>query len=307
MWHDVPGRDEKWRKDTLGSMGNNQEQFEQEYCVEFLGSSGTLIAGWKLKELNHQVPLYEANGLYQYKRPEKGHMYCCIVDVSRGKGLDYSAFQIIDVTQMPYEQVCVFRDNMTTPADYASIIHTSVKSYNSASVLVEVNDIGGQVADALHYEYEYENILYTENNGRSGKRISAGFRQSTERGVRTTKPVKSIGCSMLKLLIEQNQLIINDHHTISELNTFSRKNMTYEAETGCHDDLVMGLVLFGWVSDQNYFRDIVDINTLMKLRDKSDDELLEELVPFGFFDDGSMNEVTIDSSGDMWITNSNEM
>lgn len=302
MWYDVPGRDEKWKQDTLGSMGNNQEQFDQEYCVEFLGSSGTLIAGWKLKELNHKVALYESNGLYMYKKPEKERVYCCIVDVSRGKGLDYSAFQIIDVTNMPYEQVCVFRDNMTTPADYASIIHTAVKSYNNASILVEINDIGGQVADALHYEFEYENILYTENNGRAGKRISGGFKQSTERGIRTTKPVKSIGCSMLKLLIEQNQLIINDHHTISELNTFSRKNMTYEAEVGCHDDLVMCLVLFGWLSDQNYFRNIVDINTLMKLRDKSEDELLEELTPFGFLDDGNPNEVSVDSSGNMWIT-----
>lgn len=301
MWYDVPGRDEKWKQDTLGSMGNNQEQFDQEYCVEFLGSSGTLIAGWKLKELIHKTPIYEQNGIYQYKKPIKGHVYCCIVDVSRGKGLDNSAFQIIDVTQMPYEQVCVFRDNMTTPADYASIIHNIVKTYNDASVLVEINDIGGQVSDTLHYEFEYDNLLYTENNGRSGKRISAGFKSKVDRGIRTTKPVKSIGCSMLKLLIEQNQLIIHDHGTISELNTFSKKYNSYEAETGNNDDLVMCLVLFSWLSDQNYFRNIVDINTLMKLRDKSEDELLEELTPFGFMDDGLDELVTIDVNGDRWL------
>lgn len=302
MWYDVPGRDERWKAETLSSMNNNEEQFSQEYCVEFLGSSGTLIAGWKLKELIHQVPVYEQNGIYQYKKPIKGHVYCCVVDVSRGKGLDNSAFQIIDVTQMPYEQVCVFRDNMTTPADYASIIHTMVKTYNSASVLVEINDIGGQVADTLHFEFEYDNILYTENNGRSGKRLSAGFKSRVDRGIRTTKPVKSIGCSMLKLLIEQNQLLIHDYNTISELNTFSKKNNSYEAEPGNHDDLVMCLVLFSWLSDQNYFRNIVDISTLMKLRDKSDDELLEELTPFGFMDDGLDTSITIDSDGNQWLT-----
>lgn len=304
MWHDVPGRDEEWRKATLASMGNDQEKFDQEYGVEFLGSSGTLIAGWKLKELVGSIlkPVHELNGLSQYIKPEKGRVYCCVVDVSRGKGMDYSAFQMIDVTTMPYRQVCTFRDNMTTPADYASIIHQICKNYNDASVLVEINDIGGQVADALHYDFEYENILYTENNGRAGKRISAGFKGSTERGLRTTKPVKSIGCSMLKLLIEQNQLIIHDHATVSELTTFSRKNNSFEAETGCHDDLVMCLVLFSWLSDQNYFRNIVDINTLMKLRDKSDDELIEELTPFGFMDDGFEESVTIDSNGDRWMT-----
>jgi hypothetical protein len=221
--------------------------------------------------------------------------------VSRGKGLDNSAFQMIDVTEMPYKQVCVFRDNMTTPADYASIIHTMAKTYNDASVLVEINDIGGQVADTLHFEFEYENIMYTENNGRSGKRISAGFKNRVDRGIRTTKPVKSIGCSMLKLLIEQNQLIINDHGTIAELNTFSKKHNSYEAESGNHDDLVMCLVLFAWLSDQNYFRHIVDINTLMKLRDKSEDELLEELTPFGFMDDGFDDSVSVDSNGDLWL------
>jgi hypothetical protein len=301
MWQDVPGRDEKWRQDTLASMGNDQEKFDQEYAVEFLGSSGTLIAGWKLKELVYMTPLNENNGLSQYIKPEKNHVYICVVDVSRGKGLDYSAFQIIDVSQMPYIQVCAYRDNMTTPADYASIIHTMAKTYNNASVLVEINDIGGQVADTLHYEFEYENIMYTENNGRMGKKISAGFKSQVDRGIRTTKNVKSIGCSMLKLLIEQNQLIINDHNTISELNTFSKKNNSFEAEVGCHDDLVMCLVLFSWVSDQNYFRNIVDINTLMQLRDKSEDELFEELLPFGFMDDGFDENVTIDDNGDRWM------
>jgi hypothetical protein len=176
-----------------------------------------------------------------------------------------------------------------------------VKAYNNSSVLVEINDIGGQVADTLHYEFEYENIMYTENNGRSGKKISAGFKSQVDRGIRTTKNVKSIGCSMLKLLIEQNQLVINDYATISELNTFSKKNNSFEAEVGCHDDLVMCLVLFSWVSDQNYFRHIVDINTLMQLRDKSEDELFEELLPFGFMNNGFDEDVTIDDNGDRWM------
>lgn len=287
-WKDVPGRDDKWKDNTLAGMNFDLEKFAQEHECEFLGSSGTLIAGWKLKELVPRAPILEKEGLIQYFIPEKEHVYFMVCDVSRGKGLDYSAFQVIDCTKMPYVQVCVFRSNAVSPADYASIIHRIAKTYNNAYVLVEVNDIGEQVAYTIHYEFEYENILFTENAGRSGKRVTTGFGGSTQldKGVRTTKVVKSIGCSLFKLIVEQNQLIINDFETIKEMATFSRKGSSYEAEPGCHDDLVMCLVLFGWLSDQQYFKDYTNINTLMMLRDKTEDELDQDMVPFGFVMDG---------------------
>jgi hypothetical protein len=288
----VPGRDQKWREETLASMNFNIEKFEQEYCVEFMGSSGTLIAGWKLKELVHLTPLTFKEGLSQYIAPVKDHSYVIVCDVSRGKGLDYSAFSVIDVTTMPYNQVCVYRNNMITPIDYADVIYRVAKAYGNASVLVEINDIGEQVSHHLHYEFEYDNVLFTENAGRAGKRISTGFggAANIDKGIRTTKPVKASGCAILKLLIEQNQLIINDFHTIEELSTFSRKGQSYEAEEGKHDDMVMPLVLFAWLSDQQYFKDFTNINTLMKLREKSDDEIMNDLSPFGFVDDGRNDE-----------------
>lgn len=303
MWHDVPGRDAAWMESTLAGMNGDKAKFDQEYSVEFLGSSGTLISGWKLRELTHTHPIMHSDGMSQYKKPEKNNSYVCVVDVSRGKGLDYSAFQIIDVTSMPYHQVCVFRSNLVTPLDYAAIVHNIAKTYNNAAVMVEVNDIGAQVSDSLHFDFEYDNILYTENSGRSGKKVSTGFaNKSADRGVRTTKSVKSIGCSILKLLVEQNQLVIYDLDTITELNSFSLKNGSYEAETGSTDDLVMCLVLFAWLSDQNYFKENMDINTLMKLREKSEDELYEELLPFGFNSDLSEETRFKDANGDLWIT-----
>ena len=168
-WQDVPGRDEKWKQDTLASMNFDIEKFSQEYEAEFLGSSGTLIAGWKLKELVHQPPLMQKEGLIQYFQPEKEHVYMMVCDVSRGKGLDYSAFQLIDVSKMPYQQVATFRSNATTPVDYAEIIHRVAKSYNNAYVLVEINDIGEHVSHALHYDFGYEHILFTENAGQIGR------------------------------------------------------------------------------------------------------------------------------------------
>ena len=286
MWHDVPGRDEKWRKETIEALDHDEEKFNQEYCCQFLGSSGTLIAGWKLKELLHQTPIAQHDGFMQYEKPIKERQYSMTVDVARGKGLDYSCFSVIDITEMPYKQVAMFRDNMVGPIDFASVVYRIGQMYNTAAVLIEVNDIGEQVADVLLMDYGYDNILYTANNGRSGKMLTGGFGKKVDNGIRTTKNVKATGCSMLKMLIEQNQLIIQDFDTIQEISRFSKKANSYEAESGFHDDLVMNLVLFAWMTEQAYFKDMTDINTLIKLREKTEEQIEEELLPFGFVDSG---------------------
>jgi hypothetical protein len=252
----------------------------------WLGSSGTLISGACLKTLVDKTPVNSKLHVKQYEMPIPNDKYVIVADVSRGKGLDYSAAQIINVTKMPYNQVCVYRSNLVTPTDYAKELHLLSKMYNNATILVETNDIGAQVADILHYDYEADNLICTESAGARGKRISSGFGKSVERGVRTTKSVKAVGCSILKLLVESQQLIINDFDTIHELSVFSRKGFSYEAETGEHDDLVMGLVLFAWLSDQQFFKELTDINTLMTLRDRSDEEIENDLVPFGMMSNG---------------------
>jgi len=286
-WTDVPNRGAQWKQEVLGGMNFDLEKFAQEHECEFLGSSGTLIAGWKLKELIPRSAILEREGLIQYVAPVSDNVYMMVCDVSRGKGLDYSAFQLLDVTKMPYQQVALYRNNAVTPVDYAEVIHRVAKAYNNASVLVEINDIGEQVSHTLHYDFSYDNVLFTENAGRSGKRITSGFGgNNIDKGIRTTKVVKSIGCSLLKLLIEQNQLIVNDFHTIRELSTFSKKGNSYEAESGNHDDLVMCLVLFGWLSEQQYFKDYTNINTLHALRDKTEQDIDQDLAPFGFVFDG---------------------
>ena len=287
MWDEVPGRDQKWYDETLAGLNGDLEKFEQEFCVEFMGSSGTLINGATLKSLVQKNPLISKDGLTQFELAQSGHSYVISADVSEGKGQDYSAFHVLDITKMPYVQVCTYRNNMVTPLDYASIIHLTAKLYNNATILVENNSVGGQVANSLYYDFDCENIICTENAGAAGRRISSGFSSNTiERGVRMTTSVKRIGCSMLKLLVEQQQLIINDFHTIEELSRFSKKGNSYEAESGAHDDLVMGLVSFAWMSDQKYFREMTDISTLENLRDRTNEQIESEMIPFGFIETG---------------------
>lgn len=290
-WHRVPGRDERWKEETLAGMNYNYEKFAQEYENEYLGSSGTLIGGWKLKEmvLDKREPLLRKANICQYERPIKGHRYALVADTSRGKGLDFSAFHIIDVTELPYKQVCTYHDNMIAPIDYAEVIHRMAKTYNDAMCLIENNDIGAQVADVIFYDYEYDMVLQTESAGRSGKRVSSGFGSAkAERGIRTTITVKAVGCSMAKMLIEQDKIKLVDEKTIEEFKTFSKKGNSYEAESGKTDDLVMGIVLFGWLTNQDYFKEATDINTLVELREKSEEDIMADLIPFGFVDDHNM-------------------
>ena len=302
-WQRVPGRNEEWKEEALKGLNYDYQKFAQEYEMEFQGSSGTLIGGSTLKSLVCKPALYTAHGLSVFEQPSPGKTYVCIADVSRGKGLDYSAFHIIDVSQMPYKQVVTYRNNLITPVDYADIIFRTTKSYNNAFILVEVNDIGAQVSDTLHFDFEVETLLHTESAGRSGKRISSGYGSNVDKGIRTTKQVKSIGCSVLKLLVEQDQLIVNDFETINELSTFSRKGSSYEAESGKHDDLVMGLVLFAWLTTQSFFKEITDINTMMKLREKTDSEIMDELLPFGLtYDDLEPVETPMINKSIDWLS-----
>lgn len=282
-WRQVPGRDEKWKQEALARMNFDEEKFRQEHECEFLGSSGTLIAGWKLQLMFPAIPIMDRAKLRMWKAPVKGHTYVIVCDVSEGKGLDYNAFQVIDITRLPYEQVARFKDNLNSPIEYTETIYQTAQNYNEAAVLVENNlNLGGQIADMLYDKFEYEHVLHTQSKGRDGKQISGGFNKSTEKGIRTTKTVKAVGCQILKLLVEKDQLLINDSDTIYELSTFSRHKKSYEAEAGKHDDLVVGLFLFAWLSDQTYFKELTDINTLAKLREKSEEAIMEDLLPFGF-------------------------
>ncbi len=290
-WRQVPGRDEEWRKKTLADLNFDDDKFAQENECQFLGSSGTLITGKVLGELVHQEPLNEHDGLAQYKKPEKGRQYTIIVDVSKGVGLDHQAFSVMDVTAMPYNQVCTYYNNNTLPGDYAEVVYQTAKLYNDATVLVEINSPAGEVVtNLLIEEFEYDGLLFTDRGGgRSGKRISmgAGGKAGVDKGINTTVNVKAKGCSILKILVENQQLILNDHNSISELSTFSKKGKSYEAEPGCYDDLTMTLVLFAWLTDQQFFKEMTDINTLQRLRNTREEDVENNMLPFGVMVNGS--------------------
>ena len=221
---------------------------------------------------NRPIHYNAGYGYKVFREPEKNRKYTMTCDVSRGKGLDYSTFQVIDITELPYKQVAVFRNNLITPTDFAAFVYNTAKAYNEAYVMVEVNDIGGQVADILFFDYGYEYLISTESAGSRGKRVSGGFGgKNIDRGLRTTVTTKALGCSMLKLLVEQRKLLIFDNDTVNEFASFEKKGNSYEASSGKHDDLIMALVLFAWLTTDSFFKNLNDMDIMHSLRDLSDE------------------------------------
>ena len=300
-WSEVPGRDEKWKEETIRN--TSPEQFQSEFECEFLGSIDTLIAPSKIKTTPYIPPIKSKAGLQMFEKPDKDKNYVCTVDVARGTIKDYSAFIIFDVTQIPYRVVCTYKNNEVKPFVFPSIIEKTCKGFNNADVLVEVNDLGQQISDTMQYELEYENMLMTTQRGRAGQVLGAGFSgRGTSIGVRMTKQIKKIGCSAFKTLIESDKIIINDFNIIEEMSTFSRRGNSWMAEDGCNDDLVMCLVIFGWLSNQEYFKEMTDSNIRAQIYEEQAHLVEQDMAPFGFIDDGTPEEEKpfVDEYGTVW-------
>jgi hypothetical protein len=299
-WRQVPGRDQAWADDQRRIL--KDEKFLQEMECEFMGSAGTLLSSAALKSLAFVKPIHlSENGIKVYQAPIPEHNYVIIADTSRGRGLDYSAFSVIDVTSIPYKQVCIYKDNNISPIVYPSIIRRMGEYYNSAYVLIEINDNGQQVVDSLFDEYEYENILSTvEIKGKIA--VTWGYGNRSYRGVRTTKSVKRLGCSIMKNLIEAQQLIIQDFDTISELSTFISNGTSFEAAEGSHDDLAMTLVLFAWLTNQKFFSELTNTDIRLKLYEEQMKQIEEERLPtfLGGHIDVDQNDGSYIENGDVW-------
>ena len=279
-WWETPGRDIEWKQQQIAN--TSEEDFNQEFACEFLGSTNTLVNVNMLRNMAFVNPTFRKNGFDQYGEILPDHQYVVTVDTARGVGLDNSAFVVTDITSVPYRVVAKFKDSLISPIIYPELIYNVATNYNEAFILVEINDIGEQIANILSNELEYENMFITNVKGRAGQVISGGFSPNRQLGVRTTKKVKRVGCSTLKDLIEDNKIIIEDFDLIEEMSNFITKKDSYEADEGYHDDLVMCLVLFSWLVRQPYFKELTDSDIRARFLKDKEDMIEADLLPFGF-------------------------
>ena len=301
-WSQVPGRDAKWKEQTIAN--TSQRQFTQEFECEFLGSVDTLISASKLRTMVYEDPIADNNkGLMVYENADPEKDYIMTVDVSRGTDNDYSAFIVFDITTLPWRIVAKYRNRSIKPILFPSIVDQVGKNYNDAYILIEVNDIGEQIGNILHYDLEYPNILMCAMRGRAGQVVGQGFSGAkSQLGLKMSKVTKKVGCSNLKTLIEDDKLLINDYEIIAELTTFIQKNQSFEADEGHHDDLVMCLVLFAWLAVQPYFREMTDNDVRKRIYEEQANQIEQDMSPFGFILNGVDDEEStfVDKDGEVW-------
>ncbi len=300
-WSEVPGRDQEWKEQTIAN--TSEAQFKVEFECEFLGSVNTLINPAKLRNLVYEDPIQRNAGLDIYEKAKPEHNYMITVDVARGLGNDYSAFIVFDITQFPYKVVAKYRNNEIKPMLFPNIIYETAKGYNNAWLLIEVNDIGEQVANILHYDLEYDNMLMAAMRGRAGQVVGHGFSgKKSQMGVRMTAAVKKLGCSNLKTFLEDDKLLTVDYDIISELTTFAQRHNSFEAEEGCNDDLAMCLVIFSWLVAQDYFKEMTSNDIRKRIYEEQKNQIEQDMAPFGFILDGLDESTFVDDSGDRWYT-----
>lgn len=270
---------------------------------EFIGSTNTLIHPSKLRTLVFKNSIYQDGFLDVYEHALPNKTYCMTVDVAEGQGLDYSTFSVFDVTQIPYVQVAKYRNNKITPLLFPTVILQAARKYNDAFVLVEINSIGLQVADILHFELAYENLVKIQVKGKQGQMSTPGFTRKIAYGLRQSSQTKNIGCANIKALIESDKLIINDSDTIMELMTFSADKNTFKAEEGNTDDLAMTLVNFGWLTSQRYFKENVNNDIRQVLQQEQMNLMDQDIVPFGAINNGIDDpfDDNRDANGDLWV------
>ena len=271
-------RDDKWKKETIAN--TSEQQFQTEFECEFLGSVNTLINSSKLRVLTYKQYLQQNAGLTLYEKPQKDHTYMLVADVARGTKNDNSAFVLFDITEVPYRVVATFKDNEIKPLLFPQKIYQVARAYNQAFVLVEVNDIGEQVANNLQFDLEYDNLVMAAMRGRAGQVMGGGFSGGkAQLGVRTTKSSKTIGCSNLKQLVESDKIIIEDFDIINELSTYIVHGSSFQAEEGCNDDLVMCCVLFAWATDQTYFKELTDNDIRQQMYKDQQHQIEQDMAP----------------------------
>ena len=300
-WSQVPGRDDEWKRQTIAN--TSDQQFKIEFECEFLGSVDTLIAPSKLRTLVYHEPETRSAGLDVYEEVVKGHDYVMTVDVARGVSEDYSAFVVIDITEFPHKIVAKYRNNEIKPMLFPNVIWEVAKNYNKAFIMWEVNDIGDQVASILNFDFEYENLLMCSMRGRAGQVVGQGFSgKKTQLGVKMSKTVKKVGSLNLKTLIEADKIIFQDYEIISELTTFIQKHNSFEAEEGCNDDLAMCLVIYAWLVQSDYFKELTDQDVRKRLYEEQKNAIEQDMAPFGFVNDGLEENTFVDPEGDRWFT-----
>ena len=240
-WWEIPGRDEKWKQETIKSLGST-DIFDQEFGNQFIETGESVLdeelvrkASLTITEPEH---LFDDGTYKVWDLPDPTRTYVAGVDISEGVGDAASVIQILDITDLTeIKQVAVYCNNQISPYNFTTKLHEILYQWGAPPALIERNNCGAQVVDTLANVHGYENIVnYTPNKTQSIDRPGVIAHTNTKyKGV----------MNMKYWLTESYSIVLRDNQTLEELKTFVRyPNGTWKAIQGINiqDDRVMSLI-----------------------------------------------------------------
>ena len=240
-WHEHPDRDEKWKEDEIGRIG--EEKFRREYGCEFLVFDETLINSIKLATMEGKAPVLNMGQTRWYKKPTSQFTYAIALDPSMGTGGDNAAIQVFELPS--YEQVAEWQHNQTAIPGQIRVLadicrYLEQETNNPTGIYWSVENNGlGEAALIVINDYGEENIpgLFVSEP------IRKGHVRKFRKGFNTTHSTKVTACSRLKTMIENDKMIINSKPFISELKGYVATGSSFQAKSGMTDDLVSATLL----------------------------------------------------------------
>lgn len=241
LWNEVPGRDEKWMKETKAGLAS-QEKWDQEYECNFINSGTSSMNEEAYIELKKQLfdPVeILMEGKYKiWEFPDPDRLYVAGVDVSDGVGGDYSVIKILDITNLrEIIEVAEYYDNQIPVAEFSNKVYEILQHWGSPLVCVERNNQGGQVADRLAIDYGYHKVVSW------GTKL-AGRKNSQLFGMISSRNTKYYACANARYYYNDTRSVIfRNEHSLEELfKDFVKVNDTWQAVSGKHDDRTMALI-----------------------------------------------------------------
>lgn len=241
-WHEVPGRDDQWKHDTIRSLGS-KDAFDQEFGNKFIQTGESVVDEELEKKFNIDICepkyVYEEGSYRIWSEPVPGNLYVAGVDISEGVGEAASVVQVLDITDLTdITQVAVYHNNSISPYNFTSKLLEILKHWGSPPALIERNNCGAQVVDMLKNQFVYENIVNYAPHIKNKTYDRVGVIAHTN--------TKYKGVTNMRYWINELKAVtIQDKETVFEIKNFVRyPNGTWSARKGenNHDDRVMSLI-----------------------------------------------------------------
>lgn len=260
-WEHPEYNDPDWVKSTRAQLG--EKGWKQEVMRDFLGAGDSYIDPEIIEDLsvitkdiqpirklfpkwNNLIEVHEQRvkdletwdrgALHIWREPVDGRDYVIGVDVAAGMGedSDNSCFEVIDAVTC--EQVAEFYSNLIPPYNFAQILATVGKNYNTALIVVEDNGgYGTSVLERLIHDHNYENLFES----------SQGQNKNPKPGIKTTLSNRPKFLETLQIRLINRSLAIRSQRFVKELKGFIWNSQTKRAEAtkGFHDDAIMAMCL----------------------------------------------------------------